>query len=156
MEAKSRKAPIRVDVRVAASRHRLYAVPDENGAMSNRNEGYLALVEEHAAPALRHLLDDPASLSRGERATIAYFMALQTMRTPAAAAQITAVANAALQTWASEHYSDREAFAARHREFFGEESTQSEVEAFRQESLAQIRDGRLRLQRDNRLRSPPA
>src|SRR5207248_7828851 len=59
METKNRRAPIRVDVRTAASRRRLYAVPDEDGKMSNRNEGYLALVEEHAAPALRHLLDDP-------------------------------------------------------------------------------------------------
>src|SRR2546429_7538150 len=39
MEANSRRAPIRVEVRTAASRHRLYAVPDEDGKKSNRNEG---------------------------------------------------------------------------------------------------------------------
>ncbi|HZB34825.1 MAG TPA: DUF4238 domain-containing protein [Gaiellaceae bacterium] len=145
METKNRRAPIRVDVRTAASRRRLYAVPDEDGKMSNRNEGYLALVEEHAAPALRHLLDDPASVSPGERATIAFFVALQTMRTPAAAEQITTVANAAFQSWATEFYSDRIAFARRHREFFGEGASDDEIEQFRQETIAQIRDGRLKL-----------
>ena len=53
METRTRKAPLRVDVRTAAYRHRLYAAPDEGGKMSNRNEGYLALVEEYAAPGAR-------------------------------------------------------------------------------------------------------
>jgi hypothetical protein len=145
MEAKGRTAPIRVDVRTAASRHRLYAAPDGDGEISNRNEGYLALVEEYAAPALRQLLDDPTSLSRGERATIAFFVALQTMRTPAAADQITKIANAAFQTWASEFYSDRRTFAERHREFFGEGESDEEIEQSRQETISQIQDGRLRL-----------
>lgn len=42
MEAKSRRAPLRVDIRTAPSRHRLYAAPGEDGELSNRNEGYLA------------------------------------------------------------------------------------------------------------------
>jgi Protein of unknown function (DUF4238) len=145
MEVTSRRGPRRVEVRKAASRHRLYSVPDEEGKMSNRNEGFLALIEDHAAPALRHLVSDPASLSPGERATIAIFVAVQTMRTPAAAEQVTTVANMALQTWAREFYSDREAFAERHREFFGDEASEEEIEEFRRESAAQIRDGRLRL-----------
>lgn len=145
MERKSRKAPMRVPIRTAASRHRYYAVPDEDGNLSNRNEGYLAVVEEYAAPALRHLLDDPDTLSPGERATIAFFVAFQMMRTPAAEQQITTVANVAFQNWASEFYSDRRAFAERHREHFGEDKTDEEMEQLRQEMLAQIRDGRPRL-----------
>lgn len=145
METRTRKAPRRVPVRTAASRHRYYAVPDVNGELSNRNEGYLALVESHAAPALRHLLDDPATLTSGERATIAFFIAFQTMRTPAAEQLITTVANAAFQSAASELYSDRQAFAERHREYFRDGATDEEIEAFRQETLAQVRDGRLRL-----------
>lgn len=145
MDTRTRRAPMRVPVQTAASRHRYYAVPDEEGNLSNRNEGYLALVEEYAAPALRHLLDDPGSLSPGERGTIAFFVALQTMRTPAAEQQITTVANVAFQNWASEFYSDRRAFAERHREHFGEDKTDEEMEHFRQETLAHVRDGRLRL-----------
>ena len=145
MEVKSRRAPRRVEVRTAASRHRLYSAPDEEGKSSNRNEGFLALIEDHAAPALRHLIADPMSISEGERATIAIFVAVQTMRTPAAAEQVTEIANVAFQQWSTEFYSDREAFAESYREFFGDESSDEAIEAFRQEMIAQIRDGRIRL-----------
>lgn len=145
MEVQTRRAPERVPVRTAASRHRYYAVPDEDGTLSNRNEGYLAVIEEHAAPALRRLLEDPDTLLPGERATIAFFAALQTMRTPAAEQQIITVANAAFQTWASEFYSDRRAFAERYREQFGEGATDDDIEEFRRETISQIRDGRLTL-----------
>lgn len=67
------------------------------------------------------------------------------MRTPAAAEQVTTVANAAFRTAASEFYSDRRAFAESHREFFGDGASEEEIEQFRQETIAQIRDGRLRL-----------
>jgi hypothetical protein len=145
MNTRSRRAPIRVDIGTAASRRRYYAVPDEDGTLSNRNEGYLALVEEHAAPALRHLVEEPETLSQGERATIAFFVALQTMRTPAAEQQMIALANAAFQNWASEFYSDRRAFAERHREHFGQGASEDEIEQFRQEMISQVRDGRLRV-----------
>jgi hypothetical protein len=145
METGSRRAPRRVDVRAAASRHRLYAVPDEAGELSNRNEGYLALVEDHAAQALRRLLDDPKSLSPGDRATIAMFVALQTMRTPAAAKQMVTVANAAFRMAVTEFNSDRHAFAESYRSSHGDEVSDEEIEQFRQEMIAQVRDGRLRV-----------
>ena len=145
METTSRRAPLRVDMRTAASRRRLYTALDDGGRRSNRNEGYLALVETHAAPALRQLIEDPGSLSSGERATIAFFVALQTMRTPVAAEQITELANAAFQTAASELYSDRRAFADRHREFFDDGATEAEIEEFRLTTLQQIREGRVRV-----------
>src|SRR5215207_11258824 len=77
MHTASRGAPRLVDLRAAASRRRLYTAIDEDGEPSNRNEGYLALVESHAAPAIRHLMDDPASLSPAERATISFFVAFR-------------------------------------------------------------------------------
>ena len=145
IETTSRRAPLRVNVRTAASRRRLYTALDEEGQPSNRNEGYLALVETHAAPALRRLVEEPGSLSPGERATIAFFVALQTMRTPAAAEDVTKLANAALQTAASELSSDRRAFADRHREFFDDGATAAEIEQFRLRTLEQIREGRIRV-----------
>ena len=45
------------------------------------------------------------------------------------------VANVALQTWASEFCSDRQAFAERHRKQFGDEATDDEIEQFRQEMI---------------------
>jgi Protein of unknown function (DUF4238) len=145
MSTQDRKAPLRVDVKKAASRRHLYEVVDEDGISSNRNEGYLALVEHHAAPALRTLLENPESLSPGERATIAFFVAFQTMRTPAAAEQVTEAANAAFQSWAAEFHSDREAFADSYREHFGTGASSQEIEECRQETISQIRAGHLRL-----------
>jgi hypothetical protein len=144
METTSRRVPLRVDLRTAASRHRLYVALDEQGRPSNRNEGYLALVEQHAAPALRRMMDDPSSLSPGERATIAFFVALQTMRTPAAAEQVASIANAAFRTTATESFSDRRAFAERYRELFDEGASEEEIERFRLETLDQIREGKVR------------
>lgn len=145
METGSRSAPRLVDLRTAASRRRLYTAIDEGGEPSNRNEGYLALVESHAAPALRQLMDDPASLSAAERATISFFVALQTMRTPAVAQQITALANAAFQTAASEFLSDRRAFAKRHCEASGSLTDENEIERLRQDMLDEVRRGGVRL-----------
>jgi Protein of unknown function (DUF4238) len=145
METTSRKAPRRVDIRTAASRRRLYAIPDEDGELSNRHEGYLALVETHAAPAIRRLLDDPSALSPPDRATIAFFVALQTMRTPAAAQQITEIVNATFRMAASERFSDRAAFATSYREQYGDAASDDEVERFRQEVIASVREGRVRL-----------
>ena len=145
METTSRKAPLRVDIRTAASRHRLYAIPDEHGELSNRHEGYLALVETHAAPALRSLLEHPEGLSPPDRATITFFVSLQTMRTPAAAQEITEIMNATLRMVASEQFSDRRAFAARYRDYYGAGASEEEVERFRQEVIASVREGRVQL-----------
>jgi hypothetical protein len=46
------------------------------GGTSNRHEGYLALVEEHAAPAIARLIADPPSLQPGDRATIAFSLSV--------------------------------------------------------------------------------
>lgn len=145
MKAKGRGAPRRVGLRSAASRNRLYSVLGEDGELSNRHEGYLALIEDHAAPALRCLIEDPDSLTPGQRATIAFFIAVQTMRTPDAAAQVTAVAQTAFQNATSEMVSDRAAFAERHRDFFGEGADEAEIEAFRKEIIDSVRDEKMRL-----------
>jgi Protein of unknown function (DUF4238) len=145
METTSRTAPRRVDIRAAASRHRLYAMPDEEGGLSNRHEGYLGLVESHAAPALARLLDDPAGLSPPDRATIAFFVSVQTLRTPAAAQQLTELVNAAFRISASEHFSDRRAFAESYRERYGERASDEDIDRFRQDVIASVREGRVRL-----------
>jgi hypothetical protein len=90
-------------------------------------------------------MKDPASLSPPERATISFFVALWAMRTPAAAQQVTAVANAAFQTAASEFLSDRRAVAERHRETSGSLADDDEIERLRQESLDAVRRGGVRV-----------
>jgi hypothetical protein len=124
MPTSGRRAPTRVGVRDAALRRRLYTAVDEDGRASNRHEGYLALIEDHAAPALRRFIENPQALTPGDRATIAFFVAFQTMRTPLAVEQITALANMAFQNLASVIYSDRRAFGERHRDGLGEDASQ--------------------------------
>jgi hypothetical protein len=145
MPTKSRKAPLRVGVRDAALRQWLYRVVTPEGGTSNRHEGYLALVEQHAAPAIARLIAGPSSLQPGDRATIAFFIAFQTIRTPAAAEQITALANAALQNAVSEVYSDRKAFAEHHHQHFGPGASDQEIEEFRLDVIEQVRTGKLRV-----------
>jgi len=67
------------------------------------------------------------------------------MRTPTAAQQVTALANAAFQTVASELLSDRRAFAERHREASGSLADDDEIERLQQEMLDGIRGGRVRV-----------
>lgn len=144
MDTTRRAAPRRVDVKTAASRRRLYAVRSEDGA-SNRLEGYLALVESHGAPALRRLLRAPGSLTPADRATIAYLIALQMMRTPSASEQITRIANSALKTAAGQFFSDADAVADLYRERFDVGATAETIERFREDVLAQLRAGEIRL-----------
>jgi Protein of unknown function (DUF4238) len=144
MDATGRGAPRPVDVRTAASRRRLYAVATDDGP-SNRLEGYLALVETHAAPALRRLTDAPTSLSPADRSTIAHLVALQTMRTPSAADQVTRVANAALKMAAGGFFSDSRAVADLYREKVNGDGTDEAIARFRDQVLDQIRAGEIRL-----------
>ncbi len=124
METSGRRAPYRVGLRSAAVREGLYTLVDENGEASNRHEGWLAVIEGKAAPALQHLLGDPDALTVADRMTVAFFIATQWMRTPLAAQQVMVIANVAFRTAASEQFSDRRA---------------------RQECIAQVRGGRVQV-----------
>jgi hypothetical protein len=148
MPTKGRRAPKAISVRDAAVRKNLYVAVDEDGQATNRHEGYLALIEHHAAPAIRRFLDDPARLAPGDRATIAFFVAFQMMRTPAAAELITQTANVAFRAAAANVFGDAEAFAARQRRQ-GDERTDEELEQFRREAMDQVREGKVTVAGDN-------
>jgi Protein of unknown function (DUF4238) len=138
--------PRRTNTRVAASRHYLYAFFEEGGDRNNQIEGYLSRVESHAAPALRRLLEEPTSLTGADRATLSLFLGVQMQRTPAAAAQVTELANAFLRTEVGSRFSNRAGFADDYHEFFGDDGkTEEEIEAFRLETIRQARDGRMRI-----------
>jgi hypothetical protein len=129
----------------AASRRHLYTVVEADGSRSNQNEGYLALVESHAAPALKRFLADPVALTDGDRATLAFFISLQTQRTPAAAVRINEIASSAFRMLAGSMFSDRREFAERYREHFGKDATPEEIESFRQETIDAVSSGRVKL-----------
>lgn len=137
----SKAGPIvQTDIASAASRRYLYA-SWEDGKRNNRIEGFFARVESHAAPALKRMHEDPLTLSGGDRATLSYFFAVQTQRTPAAAARITAAGNALLQTLAGSELSDPEEFAKKYQNHFGREDPPGEIEAFRLKTIRAARAG---------------
>jgi hypothetical protein len=142
MPTQGRRAPTAVSVRDAALRKNLYRAIDENGKATNRHEGYLELIERHAAHAIRRLLQAPESLAPGDRATIAFFVAFQMMRTLAAAELVTEAANVAFRAAAPAAFGDRRTFAARRRAQ-GHQGSDDEIEQLRQDMLEQVREGKV-------------
>lgn len=134
--------PNRVAPEQAASRRYFYAILDEEGQRTNRVEGFLALVESHAAPALARLFDDPATLTPGDRATLSFFFALLDGRTPGSTEQTAVSSNAIMQMMFTNEFADTAKFAATYRKLFGE-ATDEVIEEFRQRVLRDLEEGRI-------------
>jgi hypothetical protein len=149
MTTAGRGAPKAIGVRDAAVRKNLYRATDENGVVTNRHEGYLALIESKAAPTIQRLLEAPESMKSGDRATIAFFVAFQIMRTPAAAEQVTEAANMAFRMAATDMYSNKVEFAKNHRQKDGRDLAPDEIEQFRIDMLKAIGDGDVRISGEN-------
>ncbi len=137
---------VRTDPRAAASRRNLYSVFEPDGSRHNRFEGFLALVESHASPLFTKLLDEPSSLSDPERATLSFFLAIQTQRTPAQASRIRTFANTAMRSIMGAELSNRETFAAKYKKFFDEpDASDEQIDAFREDVIGDLREGRVQL-----------
>lgn len=141
----------RVTVESAASRHRFYTVRDEDGTTHNQVEGYLALVESHAAPAIKRYLADPVGVKPTDAAMIAHHLALLIARTPAASARMAEAADTAMRLLMSSPLIDAAGFARHYREATGNsEAAAEEVEQLRKRMLEDLRNGTVRFS-DERL-----
>jgi hypothetical protein len=142
---KTRGTPRSVRPEDAASRHRFYSVASEDSPRDNRIEDFLALVEDHAAPAINALLERPMELTEPERVTISLFLALQERRTPFGIAE----AGDAAEQWGRDAMAalarDSAAFARMWREFKGRDEPEEEIEQARKEVLAIATEGRMHL-----------
>jgi hypothetical protein len=78
---RSNGASARPSVRDAATRSNFYTLEDEEGRRHTLLEGYLSLIDNHAAPALARLKANPRALSEGDRATLSLMLAAQEYRT---------------------------------------------------------------------------
>ena len=136
--------PNRIAPAQAASRRYFYAILDEEGQRTNRVEGFLAVAESYAAPALDRLLDDPGALVPGDRATLSFFFALLDGRTPGGADRMAASSNAFMRMLFTTEFADTEKFAATYRKLLGEASDGA-IEEFRQEVLRGLDEGRIEL-----------
>jgi hypothetical protein len=126
----------------AASRRHFYAIVDEEGQRSNRVEGFLALVESHAAVALDPLLDNPAGLAPADRATLSFFFALLDGRTPGSADRMAVSSSSIMRMLFTTEFADTETFAATYRKLFGDASDDT-IEDFRQGLLCDLKEGRV-------------
>jgi hypothetical protein len=134
--------PQRVTVEAAASRHRFYAVQDDDRTTSNRVEAYLSIVENHAAPAVRRFLEAPEALSPVDAGTISQHLALLMTRTPVATQRMAKAADTAMRLFMSNAFVDPETFAKTYRQMPGNENAAaSEAEEMRQRLLKGLKDG---------------
>lgn len=132
--------PQAVSTEAAASRRRFYTLSEEDGTRHNRVEAYFALIESHAAPALKRYLSDPAGLIRGDRATLCFFFSFLEGRTPAGVEEMASARDHIMRTFLGAYCGDPETFAMKHRDSVGE-GTDEEIERLRQRMLQQLEDG---------------
>lgn len=137
-----------VSARTAASRKDFYTFENDDGERSNQIEAIFAMIENHAAPALRRL-EDASQISEIDRATIAYFLALLWARTPAARERAEALSKETAAGLLASKVNDREAFDEMIRQA-GETDPElrlgpEEAEAARQKTLEMLGDGTLTL-----------
>lgn len=148
LDAKTGK-PQATNVQAAGSRHRYYSFEDEEGNKSTEIEGYFAMVESHAAPALRRM-DETGLLSDEDRATISFFLSLLWARTPAARAIGEELSQQTVKLVMASKLSDPKEFARDYREWLTEgngdrELTKAEIEELRRRMIEQLQDGRIKV-----------
>lgn len=121
----------------------LYRVEDDQGRQNDYLEGFFSLVESHAAEAIRALHNNPLGLSEGDRANIAFFVALQDARTPAGQERMRHQLTAAGRMQLDVLLQNPREFEKVTRRGPGKGKSTSEIEGIRKRSLEQLRDGRL-------------
>ncbi len=111
--------------------------------LSRSVEAFFSIVEQHAAPALARLREDPDALSPQDRETIAFFLAFQESRTPAGLIRSERMRQAVFEIQASMDLSSPNSF----RRAFKSDATQSmspeELEAMRERMQKQLLEGRV-------------
>jgi hypothetical protein len=120
-------------------------------------EAFLSVIEGHASDPIKRPGAAPGALSDDDRATIAFFLALQQGRTPTGLGQHGQVAHAATEASlhavfrdkhaaaeASLHavFRDKQAVAARYREKIDASASDDEIKAWAIEQIKAFRDGR--------------
>lgn len=132
-----------VSIEKAASRRRLYEfLHNDQGVRTSRMESWLSLVESHASKALRRM-EHPGpiiGLADWDRATIAFFLAILSIRTPAALRKAEQVGIETMQIHFGSGWSDAEGFARQQAEKFPDMDA-GEIEELRLKALRELETG---------------
>lgn len=137
--------PQRTSVKSAGSRHQYYRFPTNDGGSTTLVESYFALVEGHAAPAIRRLLESQ-TVSVADRATIAFYLSLLWARTPGARSASEDVAKQSNLMVLGTKHGDARSFRNLYREFEEEAGSdeplsEDEIEDLRLRSIRSFRRG---------------
>jgi hypothetical protein len=136
-----------LDVRIdkAASRRRLYEfLHNDIGQRTARMEAWLALVESHSSAALTRL-EHPGpllGLADWDRATVAFFLVLLSIRTPQALGRAEEMGAETLQIFFGSQLSDAETFANFHSDRFPDTDSE-ESDDLRLRALDQLEKGEI-------------
>jgi hypothetical protein len=134
----SKVSPVR-----AGARRNFYTISGDEGERHNRLEGFLSIVEGHAAPALANLLGDPADLTAADRATLSFFFALLDVRTPGAATRMQGMSATMMRMMFATSFEDKVRFVETYRQLFDTDADEETIEEFRQDILRDLRGRRV-------------
>jgi Protein of unknown function (DUF4238) len=138
-------ATLDVQIEKAASRRRFYEfLHNDQGVKTARMESWLSLVESHASKVLRRIEHQGPvlGLADWDRATLSFFLALLSSRTPAALKEAEALGEEAMRFMLGTKLSDPQSFARQHGKIFPE-SEPDAVEELRKRMLQQLEDGQI-------------
>ena len=90
---------------------RFNRVKGADNSYTNAVEAWLAIVEQHAAPAIERLIVTRARPSKADRITIAFYLALQSGRTPLGLQRVQQVADVIVEAHVALLTHDEEQFA---------------------------------------------
>lgn len=132
--------PQRTTPDAACFEEHLYAQSTADGP-DNTIEAFFSIVENHAAPALRRLVEDPLHQTPEDRETLSYFLAFQFSRTPVALSQIEGMSQVMTEAMFGVHFADPVSFRNVYREAIEEEATDDEIERMREYMQERLQSG---------------
>ena len=105
-------------------------------------EAFLGVIEGYAADPIKRLGAAPAAICDDDRATIAFFLALQQGRTPTGLSQHRQVAQTAAEAALHSFFRDKAAVASRYREKINRNATDDEIRNWAIEQITAFKEGR--------------
>jgi hypothetical protein len=139
-------AAARPSIRDAAARSNFYTLEDDKGQRHTFLEGYLALIDHHAALALDRLRQSPRVLTEGDRATLSFMLAAQEHRSFGGNQRIQQFVHRQMQLFLATRFSDDDAFHANVERQWNRKVTREEALEFREKVNQAVSSGDVKFQ----------
>jgi Protein of unknown function (DUF4238) len=120
----------------------LYTLDGDAKTVDLAIEAFLSVIEGHAADPIKRLGTAPGTVSDDDRATIAFFLSLQQVRTPTGLGQHRQVAHAAAEASLHAFLRNKQVAAERYGEKINATASDDEIKAWAIEQIKAFGDGR--------------